>query len=130
MIEKFRPLFNMRSRLTDIPADWLRLVEPRIYRPQGTSCWLWDGGVDGKGEPVIHVASAKGKRTMRRVKRIVAAMFWHFKPHNDIVHRCGTVNCLNPNHFYVSASHWTQEDRKAMIREGAAMRRMDPPDDF
>jgi hypothetical protein len=117
MLKKIRPLFNLRSRLDDIPRDWMKLVEPRIVRPADTACWLWDGALDRDGEPVLHITTPKGTRTMRRVKRIVAAMFWTLEDAHDVVHHCGTGNCLNPNHFYVSAAHWKQEDRKGMVRK-------------
>lgn len=113
-LAKIRPLFGIRSRLESIPKDWMKMIEPRIVRRADTSCWLWDGALDRDGEPVFHLTTPKGTRTMRRVKRFVAAMFWKVEDHNDVVHTCGISNCLNPNHFYVSQAHWKQEDRKSL----------------
>lgn len=115
MIAKRRPLLDLRTPLSLIPKTWSDLVEPQIVRPPNSSCWVWIGGVDGDGEPVLSMVIG-GKRSTRRVKRIVADLYWELKDHYDVVHECGTKNCLAPFHFYVSELHWSQEDRKHRIK--------------
>ena len=130
MIKKIRPLFNMRSKLEDIPADWMKYVEPRIVRLEPKhdynvdraaaikekatgelDCWLWDGGLDKNGQAVMHVTTGQGVRSLRRVKRIVAAMFWELEDRHDVYQKCGFLNCVNPNHLVVTAEHYSHGKR-------------------
>lgn len=116
MITKKRPLIELETALKNIPVQWLRYIEPRIVR-QGT-CWLWQGACDDRGEPFLNFKNlGTGKRNTRRLKIIVAEMFWEMKRHYDVVHECGNMNCLNPAHFYISAAHYTQENREKMVKE-------------
>ena len=116
MITKKRPLIDLTTKLADIPRIWLQMVEPRLTR-SGT-CWLWDGATFADGEPLLNYTNVEtGKRNTRRVKRIIADIFWEMKDHYDIVHACGNTNCLNPAHFYISVLHHSQEDRDRIIAE-------------
>lgn len=115
MIEKLRPLFGMDSKLQDIPTYWLREIEPKIIRKG--MCWIWQGAHDKNGEPVMALLNPKtNKYNTRLVKRVVAALFWELKKFYDVVHLCGNLSCLNPAHFYVSRTHWSQEDREKMVK--------------
>jgi hypothetical protein len=105
-----KPLLDMRTPLSLIPKTWLDLIEPHIVRPKDSSCWLWIGPIDRDGEPTLSF-TVNGKRSTRRVKRIVADLYWEIDD-KDVVHECGVINCLAPFHFYVSDLHWTQEDRE------------------
>lgn len=108
MITKKRPLLTLSTPLEDIPRRWLELVEAKIERRKGSSCWLWTGAVDTEGEPVLNYLNlATGKRNTRRVKRLMAEVFWEMKPHYDVLHQCGDLTCLNPNHWTISTAHWT-----------------------
>lgn len=120
MIKPIRTLLDLRTPLRLIPRAWLELVEPKITRLEGSSCWLWDGAVDRDGEPVLAIKNLEtGSRGSKRVKRIVAALFWDLKDHYDVSHACKNVNCLNPQHFHVSDVHWRQENRPAIINKRA-----------
>lgn len=117
MITKKRPLLDLKTPLRLIPKQWLDIIEPRILRPSDTSCWLWDGATDRDGEPIISVVNAgTGKRSTRRVKRIVAELYWDMRKDHDVIHECGTKNCLAPFHFYISPLHWTQENRAQLVK--------------
>lgn len=118
MITKKRPLLDLKTPLKLIPKGWLDVIEPHIIRPSDTSCWIWTGAVDRDGEPIIYVVNAAttGKRSTRRVKRIIGDMYWNIRGTQDIIHECGTKNCLAPFHFYVSELHWTQENRAQLIK--------------
>lgn len=116
-----RPLIIMATKLSEIPKAWLDLVEPRIRRPSNSTCWLWEGGCDGDGEPVINYTNPEtGKRNTRLVKRMVAEIFWLLKRGMEVIHHCGTTSCLNPSHFYISIKHHIQEDRPGMIKKRKA----------
>lgn len=116
MIEKNRPLFTEDSKLSAIPRWWLKYVEPRIKRT-GT-CWHWQGAVDTNGEPVMKLLNPEsGKYGTQLLKRVVAGLFYKIKKHYDVFHECGELTCLNPSHLYVSASHWSQEDREDMVNK-------------
>lgn len=115
IITQKRPLLRLTTALEDIPAAWLRWIEPRIVR-EGT-CWHWQGATDTNGEPVLTIQNPEtGKRGTHRVKRIVADMFWMMKKHYDVIHECGNLTCINPTHFYISAVHHAQEDRGARVK--------------
>ncbi len=116
MIPKRRPLIEMDTKLENIPREWLEFVEPRLQRPKDSTCWLWPGAKDREGEPVIHV-TVEGKRKTIRVKRLIAKIFWEMKQHFDVIHECGVINCLNPSHFYITAAHWSQEDRMGIVKQ-------------
>lgn len=119
MIVKKRPLITLATKLGDIPVEWLRYVEPRLVRTG--QCWLWEGACDGEGEPVLSYRNLEtGKRNTRRLKQIIANIFWEMKSHYEVIHQCGNINCLNPAHFYISWTHHSQEDRQELI---AAKRR-------
>jgi hypothetical protein len=113
-IVKTRPIITMATPLYLIPREWLITVEPRIKRNE-EGCWLWQGALDGYGCPTVAVTLDTGKRSTARVSRIVARMFWDLRRHHDVVQKCGALNCLNPAHFYVTAAHHSQEDRKTLI---------------
>ena len=117
-VVKKRPLIDFDTKLCDIPRAWLEFIEPRIRR-EGT-CWLWTGSLDHDGHPSVSLrVPGKTTRTTRRVARIVAEMFWDLRESNDVLHACPHLNCLNPNHFHVSAAHWSQENRSAIIARRA-----------
>lgn len=114
MIEKKRALITLASKLSDIPREWLRHIEPKIER-RGT-CWFWEGACDLDGEPVISFRNMEtGKRNTRRVKLVIADMFWAMKKFYQVIHHCGNLNCLNPWHFYISRLHHSQEDRDELV---------------
>jgi hypothetical protein len=115
-VTKKRALITVNTPLCDVPREWIKLIEPKIIRPTDSACWLWTGATDKDGEPVFTLTvildSREGKtRKLLRAKRVIADMFWQIARHIEIVHECGTLNCLNPSHFYLSAAHWTQEVR-------------------
>lgn len=116
MLKKIRPFIQIDTKFNLIPRAWLMFVEPKIERPSDSTCWLWQGGCDQHGEPQINVWNAiTGKRTTKRLKVLVAEMFWEDVTGHNIVHECGTVNCLNPAHFYISMLNYNAEDRTKMI---------------
>jgi hypothetical protein len=117
VLKKIRPFITIDTPLRLIPRPWLHIIEPRITRPKDTTCWCWDGATDKYGEPILNFYDAlTGARTTRRVKCVVADMFWDDVPGHEVVHECGTLNCVNPWHFYISMVKASQEDRAAMIR--------------
>lgn len=116
MIVRTRAIITMETQLRNIPRTWLNIIEPRLERPEGGTCWLWTGAVDGAGHPCVAFRISKDKRSTKRIARIGAALFWELKPHHEVVHSCGVLNCMNPAHWYISALHWKHEDRKKMAK--------------
>lgn len=119
MIEQFRTLLTLETKLKDIPRGWFDYeIERSIVRPPDTTCWLWTGALDKDGSPVKSVKNGDtGKRGTIRLKKVVAGFFWKFASHIDIVQKCGSVNCLNPSHFYLSRAHHSHENRTKMVNE-------------
>ena len=119
MIEQLRPLLTMETKLRDIPRIWMdHELEHHIIRPADTTCWLWTGALDKDGSPIKGIKNLDtGKRGTVRLKKVVARIFWSFPDHIDIIQKCGSTNCLNPSHFYLSRSHHSNENRAKMVSE-------------
>lgn len=115
---KKRALLTLSTTLGNTPKEWLDNIEPKVERPSDTTCWLWRGSCFPDGHAQIMVRNPEtGKRNGRRVARVVAEMFWELSPGQDVVHECGVLNCVNPNHFHVTKNHWTQEDRPRQAKK-------------
>lgn len=108
-----KPLVTLRTPLGEVPSFWLELVEHRLRRPKGTTCWLWQGACDNDGEPMIVVRDlVNDRRTTKRVKKIIVDHFWPERPPGYwmILHSCKATNCLNAEHFWVTDDHWKSTD--------------------
>jgi|SRR5882672_2042331 len=113
---KVSAYFDMDTRLGSIPLEWLSVCEHKIIR-KGT-CWLWQGGVDKYGEPIIQIVNLKtGKRTTKRLKVFVMEMFWEEIKGHEIIHSCGNVNCLNMKHMVIAIDTWRNRQRDRVIAE-------------
>jgi hypothetical protein len=116
VLKKVRPYFSLDTKLGNVPRDWLFFVEPKIIRPQESTCWLWQGGMDGYGEPILaYTDPVTKKRTAVRLKVVVMKLFWDGLKGHEIVHECGNLNCVNPHHLFVSTTSWRVKDRKRLI---------------
>lgn len=121
MLKKARPYFTVESKLCNIPRDWLFFIEPKIIRPTDSTCWLWQGGCDGYGEPILaHTDPLTKKRSASRLKVVVMKMFWDGIRGHEIVHECGNLNCVNPHHLHVSTTSWRVKDRKRLVAKKSA----------
>lgn len=108
MIVRKRPIFNLRTSLENIPREWLVHVEPYVMRGSWLPCWVWMGGTDRNGYPVMNVRDSDGKRKKIMVHRYVAGMFFEFNPALTVRRTCNTLNCVNPAHIQVTRRHHTQ----------------------
>jgi hypothetical protein len=118
------PLLDLRTPLSLIPRAWAITIEPKIVRPskdhEDFGCWLWDGRVDGNGEPVVDIFQVdKGKRGTVLVKTIVAGLFWigYRSDRHYVYHECGNKNCLAPHHLLVTRSAPSQFDLAKAIKK-------------
>ena len=70
-------------------------VKADTTKPDG--CWLWTGGTDGKGYPIIwHQRRARGAHR-------VAWELRHAQPFPDgllACHKCDTPLCIRPDHIF------------------------------
>lgn len=108
MIARKRNLLTLNTPLKDIPEAWLKYIEPKIVR-DADDHWLWQGQHLKDGEPGLSFFNVvTGHRNTRRVKRMIAEMFWTLLRRHDVVHQCGILSCLNPSHLAPQVSHWTQ----------------------
>lgn len=98
-MKKRRPLFNMITRLENIPKEWLNHIEPKIVRGPFLPCWVWTGALDRNGYPVMNVDGA-----MVMVHRFVAKIFYIFPEEWFVTRSCNVQNCLNPNHIVIKAT--------------------------
>ena len=117
-----KPLVTIRSPLGEIDRVWLQEIEPKLYRPakghEAFGCWLWQGRVDNKGEPVHEqYHPIKKKRSTRVVKKTVAAIFvigWNDKWF--VFHECGNKNCVAPHHLLFTKSSDKQFDLAPYVK--------------
>lgn len=115
------PVFKFRKRRTlvdnftpisEVPRDWLQIIEPKIKRlpaenPKG-GCWVWQGAVDGGGHPVMMTTHLDGSRGQRRVARWVASFFYEFPKWVEVTHHCRNITCLRPSHLELHSSRANQ----------------------
>jgi hypothetical protein len=97
-----RPLLDMHTRLSEIPEDWLKYIEPKIMRGSFLPCWVWTGGMDKYGYPMVRHPML---RASVMAHRYVASMFWEFPDHYFVTRTCHRINCLCPGHLVVQAEH-------------------------
>ncbi len=102
---KRRPLFNLITRFENVPKEWLNHVEPHVVRGPFLPCWVWSGGLDRNGYPILWV---EGKMVM--VHRFVAKIFYDFPPNWYVTRECLVQNCVNPSHLVIKP---TQTRKKA-----------------
>lgn len=96
MLSKRRPIFNMITRLENVPKEWLNHVEPKIMRGPFLPCWVWTGALDRNGYPVMQF---EGQTIM--MHRFVAKIFYNFPDSWYVTRSCNVQNCLNPAHIVV-----------------------------
>lgn len=80
----------MRTRPA-VPVDerFLRMMPPRP--PSG--CWLWIGGVNGRGHPVIKSGGSKGTNLL--VRRVAYEHFHGSIPDgHEVYQSCGQRRCM------------------------------------
>lgn len=113
LVPKRRNIFDLTTPLGEVPREWLQLIEPHITRDGDH--WRWNGPTDAHGEPIVYLTNpATGRRNTKRVKRIVAEMFWELKSFHDVLHECGVLECVNPSHLEPTPTHWKQRGRQAI----------------
>lgn len=108
-ITRKRPMLTMDSRLSEIPPDWIKWIEPKIVRGSFLPCWIWSGALDRNGYPLLR-HPARGQISARR---FVAEMFWDFPDIWFVTCNCHHMNCLNPSHIIVQAEspRWSPPPR-------------------
>jgi hypothetical protein len=115
-IVRKRSILQLRTPFGEVPKEWLDIIEPKIVRPDDTTCWLWNGSTDERGEPRYSIQNQYGHWTTRTCKSLIAGIFWILPQVCSVFRSCKSVNCLNPNHFIVTTRHYTQ------VRRGYARR--------
>lgn len=97
-------LMDAQTPLLKVPRFWAELIEPRILRSDKHNCWLWQGGVDNEGEPVVTIRNltSPGGRTTRRLKTLIVEHYWDWVSGYRTFRTCANLNCLRPEHFYVN----------------------------
>lgn len=70
-------------------------VQARTEKPDGESgCWLWGGGVNGRGYPQIRIGGR-----VELVHRLMYADHFGECPEGQEIRRwCKVLRCVNPNH--------------------------------
>lgn len=135
-----KPLPTLKTPWSELPAFLREYVMPKLdFSPKHLGCWLWTGSTTSKeGEPRMVVRdnfTRDGRGRLGRpqaflVKHRIAELYLDTRhtprrrlngqaikaPDIDVVHLCGNVSCLNPNHFLVcldDARHRDLEELQA-----------------
>lgn len=87
----------MRHTELDVLAKVSRLTECGGVE----ACWIWCGGVDGKGYGQVRAKRASdGQHTTRRLHRVVYELLMGAIPSGlDLDHLCRVRHCINPWHL-------------------------------
>lgn len=107
-----RPCYMRRYRQGTLPKEsptahpneearfWMRVKK-------GPGCWIWTGSKAFYGH---------GRLTIRGRPTTLAHRFaWELAygepPEGNVLHRCGTAACVNPEHLYIGSPRDNSDDR-------------------
>jgi hypothetical protein len=100
-ISRRRGLLTMDSRLSEIPPEWLKYIEPKVVRGSFLPCWIWTGVIDRNGYPFFrHPAHGQ-----IGVRGFITRMFWEYPDNYFVTNICHRINCVNPTHLVVQEKH-------------------------
>lgn len=129
-----KELPTLDTPLRAIEPFFRRVVLPRLdFNKKWTGCWMWEGATTKEGEPKIAVrdnftknerGTGLGRAQQPMVKREIAKRFIDTRklprrrlngqtiqePDFDVVHLCGNLGCLNPEHLIVCLDDAKQRD--------------------
>lgn len=93
----------MRPNLIENADVWFW---PHVQVGDPDECWLW-------GRPLHHTGYGVVKMSGKQMKvHRVAYLLTHGQPDNDVLHRCGSRPCCNPNHLYDGTDLQNAADRE------------------
>ena len=98
---KVKPFPRTSTPLKAIPREWLREVEPYVYRLEGDECWYWVGGLTQTGRPTKYTKNAENKTVRINVVQKIAEMFWYIPKGWKAKQTCETLNCVAPEHIMI-----------------------------
>ena len=84
--------------------------EEKCYAEPNTGCWLWTACVSEKGYGLFSIGS---KRV--RAHRVSYEIYVGAVGQMNVLHRCDTPSCVNPDHLFLGTSKDNSED---MVRKG------------
>lgn len=88
-----------------------RLEEKYIPEPN-TGCWLWEGSAGPKNYGVMRI---DGKA--QRAHRVSYSLYFGKIPEGkQVLHRCDTPCCVNPEHLFLGTNADNMADRDAKCR--------------
>ena len=100
-----------------------RPVSERFFKyvsPEPNSgCWLWLGGVAGKGYGRLLEYDENRNRHRRPATQVSLEIHGHSRPFQDAMalHHCDNSYCVNPDHLYWGTAQDNVDD---MIQRGRA----------
>jgi hypothetical protein len=92
-----------------------KLLSNRVEHPGSmiTPCWLWTAAKNDKGYGIV-----KREGTCWRVSRLAYKVFvGPFDEALNILHKCDTPSCFNPEHLYPGTQQDNAEDRYRRSRD-------------
>lgn len=115
-LELKRPFVTVRTRLEDIPREWLLNIEAHVLRGSKRfgDCWIWQGQSDnGRARMYRSATDEDGGKARKNVcaRRFIAHIFWDFEDTPFYIRNsCKNNLCVNPAHIRVTTSHHMQDD--------------------
>ena len=106
--------------------EWLTAKAPTtiwfwagFYKEPNTGCWIWERGIDHHGYGGINIARGK----------MVKAHRFSWELHNgpippglNVLHKCDTRPCVNPDHLYLGSQADNLADAKRKGRTAKGVR--------
>jgi hypothetical protein len=105
-IIKIRPLLTLKTAYGDIPEAWMRNIAKHVIVGAFAPCWIWAGPLDRHGYPMYRATEAiTGKVRIVWVRTQICRMFWQFPKGYYVTSTCQAINCVNPSHLKICATH-------------------------
>lgn len=104
--------------------EWLlqnarQRIEERSIPEPNTGCWLWTGALNNKG----YGHAGYGNRKTISASRLSYIAFIGDPGELNVLHKCDTPSCVNPDHLFVGTQHENIKDciAKGRFRPGGVL---------
>lgn len=100
---------------SNTPEQLKQIIIERSYPEPNTGCWLWGYSVNAFGYGIL-----KARQLSPKIVTAHRASYWLFKEPFDlkmqVLHKCDTPACVNPEHLFIGTHQDNMTDRKVKGR--------------